>query len=147
MLANLLCNSTQITTNIFVLGGKNVGKTTLITEVQNFLNLNLRKQRLDEFENDVYSNKFDRSNLVYNFYEVKNIDLFKQFDKNFLNCSRNIVIVVYEILNDRTEEFILKIKEIINDYYILCDIHMIKMRNCNDEIKVNLKFAEFSGKI
>ena len=147
MLANLLCNSTQITTNIFVLGGKNVGKTTLITEVQNFLNLNLRKQRLDEFENDVYSNKFDRSNLVYNFYEVKNIVLFKQFDKNFLNCSRNIVIVVYEILNDRTEEFILKIKEIINDYYILCDIHMIKMRNCNDEIKVNLKFAEFSGKI
>ena len=114
MLANLLCNSTQITTNIFVLGGKNVGKTTLITEVQNFLNLNLRKQRLDEFENDVYSNKFDRSNLVYNFYEVKNIVLFKQFDKNFLNCSRNIVIVVYEILNDRTEEFILKIKEIIN---------------------------------
>ena len=78
---------------------------------------------------------------------MKNIDLFKQFDKNFLNCSRNIVIVVYEILNDRTEEFILKIKEIINDYYILCDIHMIKMRNCNDEIKVNLKFAEFSGKI
>ena len=147
MLANLLCNSTQITTNIFVLGGKNVGKTTLITEVQNFLNLNLRKQRLDEFENDVYSNKFDRSNLVYNFYEVKNIVLFKQFDKNFLNCSRNIVIVVYEILNDRTEEFILKIKEIINDYYILCDINIIKMRNCNDEIKVNLKFAEFSGKI
>ena len=144
MLGKLLTNNTQLTCNIFVLGGKNVGKTTLISEVQNFYNLTFTKQRLDEFGNDVFSFTNDKSNFVYNFFEVKNITLFKLLHQYLKNCLRNIVIFIYEFQNIEAEDFILQIKEILNNYWIQTEFHFMNKRDgSDDEIDNNNEF--FSG--
>jgi hypothetical protein len=143
---NLLFNEPLLTTNIFVLGEKDVGNTTMINEVQKILKFDLRHISVEKLENDFFYSKIEKNNLIYNFFELENFLFFEKSVDLIQKCRRNFVIFLYNNLSISVQDRIMKIVQSQKNLEFISEFHIYKRNSGLDLNRLDKNFADFLGK-
>lgn len=143
--ANLFNDKPLLTTNIFVIGDKDVGKSTLTNEVLKILKFDLRQQKVENLENDVLYSKYEKNNFVYNFFEIENLVFFEKSVDLFLKCTRNFTIFLYNNLSISIQDKIIKTVQSLKNFNFYSEFHLIKRNSTIDLNHLDKNFADFLG--